>query len=77
MSTKITDVIIHTRETLNDEQFNEVAEEVRNDKGVISFGRNQSRPNFLMVAYNAKRTRSIDILKKVTGFGIDASLVGI
>lgn len=77
MSTKITDVIIHTKETLSSDLFNAVAEHVRNDKGVVSFGRNRNRPNFLMVAYNAGQTRSIDILKKVTGFGIQASLVGI
>jgi len=77
MGSKITDVIIHTKETLDDSRFHEVANRVRTGDGVVSVGRNDRHPNFLMVAYNAGRTRSTRILESVTGLGINASLVGI
>ena len=77
MNTKITDVIIHVDGPLNSSQFDEITDAVRSDRGVISFGRNSERPNFLMVAYNANRSCASSILEKITGLGLHASLVGI
>jgi hypothetical protein len=77
MNSKITDVIIHTKDQLSDQQFAEVSEHVYKTEGIVSLSRNVHPPRFLMVVYNASRTRANSILKTVTSLGYDASLVGI
>ena len=77
MNSKITDVIIHTREQLSDQQFAEVTAQVYKTEGIVSLSRNVHTPRFLMVVYNAGRTRANSILTTVKGLGYDASLVGI
>ncbi len=77
MNSKITDVIIHTKEQLSEQQFAEVTDHVYKTEGIVSLSRNVHTPKFLMVVYNAGNTRANNILKTVTGLGYDASLVGI
>ena len=77
MDTKQTDVMIHTREVLNPKQFEEVSRQVNSLEGIVSFKRNEKWPNLIMVDYNPSQTRSLAILNEVTGFGLQASLVGI
>jgi hypothetical protein len=77
MNAKITDVIIHTREQLNDQQFAEVTKQVYKTDGIVSLSRNVHTPKFLMVVYNAGRTRANSILATIKEQGYDASLVGI
>ena len=77
MNSKITDVIIHTKDRLSDQQFTEVTDQVYKNEGIISLSRNVHTPKFLMVVYNAGSTRANSILRTVKGLGYDASLVGI
>ncbi len=77
MNTKITDVIIHTKDHLSDQQFAEVTDQIYKTEGIVSLSRNVHTPKFLMVVYNAGRTRANSILRTVKGLGYDASLVGI
>ena len=77
MNSKITDVIIHTKDQLSEQQFAEVSDQVYKTEGIVSLSRNVDTPKFLMVVYNAGRTRANSILKSVNGLGYDASLVGI
>ena len=77
MNSKITDIIIHTKEHLNDQQFAEVADQVYKTEGIVSLSRSVHTAKFLMVVYNASCTRANSILKTVNGLGYDASLVGI
>lgn len=77
MNKNTTDVMIYTKNTLNREQFSEVARQVKQIEGVITFNQNARRPNFIMVAYNAGQTRALTILNKLTRLGFNASLVGI
>lgn len=76
-SNKITDVIIHTTEDLSDQQFAELSRKIHQQEGVVSMGRNAHTPRFLMVVYNAARTRAGHILRSVTKQGYHATLVGI
>ena len=73
----ITDTMIHTRELLSDREFEALSEEVYRDNGIVSLSRNPHTPRFLMVVYNAARTRSTTILDIVKQHGDQASLVGI
>ena len=77
MDTKITDVIIHTKEQLNDQQFAEVTDQFYKTEGIVSLSRNVHTPKLLMVVYNAGCTRANSILTTVKGLGHDVSLVGI
>ena len=77
MNSKITDVIIHTKDHLSDQQFAEVTDQVYKTEGIVSLSRNIHRPRFLMLVYNAGRTRADSILTTVKVLGYDASLVGI
>jgi len=77
MNTKITDVIIHIKDHLSDQQFAEVTDQVYKTEGIVSLSRNVHTPKFLMVVYNAGHTRANNILRTVKGLGYDASLVGI
>lgn len=77
MNHKNTDVMIHTLHPLSDEQFGEVANQVRAIDGVIKFDRNQIRPGLIMVVYNAGKIHAITIINKLTRLGFNASLVGI
>ncbi len=73
----ITDTMIHTRDVLSDREFEALSEEVYRDQGIVSLSRNPHTPRFLMVVYNAARTRSTAILEIVRQHGYQASLVGI
>ena len=73
----ITDTMIHTREVLSDCEFQALSDEVYRDEGIVSLSRNPHTPRFLMVVYNAARTRSSAILDVVRQHGYRASLVGI
>lgn len=77
MNSKITDVIIHTKDQLSEQQFAEVTDQVYKTEGIVSLSRNVHTPKFLMVVYNAGHTRANSILKTLNGMGYDASLVGI
>ncbi|MGD8933850.1 MAG: hypothetical protein PVF35_03665 [Gammaproteobacteria bacterium] len=72
----ITDTIIHTRKLLSDREFNTLSKEIYRDEGIVSLSRNPHTPRFLMVVYNAARTRSTTILEAVRQHGFQASLVG-
>ena len=77
MNTKITDVLVHTRETLNERQLQALSDQVYSDPGVVSVTRNIHRPRLLMVVYDAARTQSMQILAQVRGMGYQASLVAM
>ena len=73
----ITDTMIHTRDVLSDHEFEALSDDVYRDEGIVSLSRNPHTPRFLMVVYNAARTRSTAILDIVRQHGYRASLVGI
>ena len=73
----ITDTMIHTRKVLSDREFEALSDEVYRDEGIVSLSRNPHTPRFLMVVYNAARTRSTEILNIVKQHGYQASIIGI
>ena len=77
MNKSITDVIIHTSDSLTSYQFEELSKNVYLNEGIVSFSRNAKTPQCLMVVYNAGKTQASSILNTVRNLGIKASLVGI
>jgi hypothetical protein len=77
MNRTITDVIIHTKHSLSEQQLTKVCKTVYRNEGVISCNRNAVTPHCLMLVYNPAATTARNVLDSVTGMGIQASLVGI
>ena len=77
MNNNTTDVMIHTQTTLSEDQFSEIARQVKTIDGVVRFDRNPRKPNFILVAYKAGQIRALTILNKLTRLGFNASLIGI
>ena len=77
MNKHITDVIIHTHDSLTNHQFYEVSRNGYMNEGIVSFSRNTKTPQCLMVVYNAVKTQASNILNTVKNMGVNASLVGI
>lgn len=77
MNKTITDVIIHTSDSLTGYQFDELSKNVYMNEGIVSFSRNAKTPQCLMVVYNSGKTKASSILDTVRNLGIKASLVGI
>jgi hypothetical protein len=73
----ITDTMIHTREVLSEREFQFLSGRVHRGEGIVSLSRNPHTPRFLIVVYNAARTRSTIILNTVRQLGYQASLIGI
>ncbi len=73
----ITDAMIHTGEVLSESEFRVLADSVHRGEGIVSLSRNPHTPRFLIVVYNAARTRSATILETVRQQGHQASLLGI
>jgi len=71
------DVMIYTKTSLTDDQFDAVASKVQEMEGIVQFKRNASLPNFIMVVYNAGQTRAQAILNKLIELGFNSRLVGI
>jgi CelD/BcsL family acetyltransferase involved in cellulose biosynthesis len=72
-----TDAMIATRGILSDAQFNQVASQVRNIKGVKQITRSQRIPRVIWVSYHTGKTRALAILKQLAQSGFNASLVGM
>jgi len=75
MSNKTVDVMIHTDTPLTEQQFDDVAGQVRSIKGVSRFDRNNKLPRFIMVNYDPDDIQALAILSKVNELGVHASLV--
>jgi hypothetical protein len=77
MNSKITDIIVHTRELLNDIQFLSLTRRIYKNDGIVSVSRNVHTPRMLMIVYNAARTHSSNILGTFRELGYNAALVGM
>ena len=73
----LTDVMIHTKSALNDDEFSEVARKIKAITGIERFDRSSHKPNFILVTYQTEKIRALTILNKFTSLGFNASLVGI
>lgn len=77
MKHQYSDIMIHTPLRLSDDEFAEVARQVRSIEGVSRFDRSEFTPNLIMVAYQSGKVHALTILNKLTRMGFNASLVGI
>ncbi|MET0066013.1 MAG: hypothetical protein ABW076_06680 [Candidatus Thiodiazotropha sp.] len=77
MNHQVTDILIHTRQALSEQAFEQLSDQVYQDRGIVSIRRNIHRPKLLMVVYDAAVTGSMHILQQVRGQGHEATLVAM
>ncbi|MDH5326243.1 MAG: hypothetical protein OEZ68_08885 [Gammaproteobacteria bacterium] len=72
-----TDVMIHIPKLTEDQQFSEIAEQIRALAGVFHFERMQVRPSIVLLVYDATKIRALNILDRIHKKGFSASLIGM
>lgn len=77
MDINLADVTIHIDETLNEEGKAKLEEAIRNRDGVVSVRINPDRPHLVVVEYNPKMIRSLDLLDISRFQGLHGELVGL
>ena len=73
----LVDVTVHVDETLDKEKREALVESVRQENGVVSVAMHDEKPHLMIVEYNPEATNSSNVLKRVTGEGVHAELVGL
>lgn len=73
--TQRADLLIQTRIELSDDQFSEVARQLRAMVGVERCERDPGWPNLIRVVYRVEQAASLTILNKLTRLGFNAALV--
>jgi hypothetical protein len=76
MNTLTTTAVLDMHEALDTQRTRSLEEILKADAGVVSVGKPDHLPRLLLVAYNAARTTSPNIVKRVRSGGHYASIVG-
>ena len=71
-----TGVIVHIDENLDNENRDELLQKIKSIDGVLSADVQDQRPHLMIVDYNPKQTKSMDVLSGVQSSGVHAQLVG-
>lgn len=77
MDINLADVTIHIDETMDEEVQVKLEEAIRNRDGVVSVRINPDRPHLVLVEYNPRMIRSLDLLDITKFQGLHGELVGL
>ena len=70
------DVIIHINESVNHDRRTEIADMIRNHKGVMGVAHHDEKPHLLIVEYDPAAVNSRELLQVALDQGVHAQLVG-
>ncbi len=73
----ITDIMIHIKETLNEDARKSIEDSMRKINGVISPRFNAGKEHLLMIAFDPEKTRAAALLEETRSAGYTANLVGM
>ena len=73
----ISDVMIHIKESLDDEARSSLESAMQKIEGVVSPRFNAGKDHLLMVAYDTEKTSTAVLLEKTRSAGYTAQLVGM
>jgi hypothetical protein len=76
MSIHVTTAILDLHQPLSEQHKRNLEATLKADAGVLSVGSPGHLPRLLMVAYNATRTSSGSIAKRVSSSGLQPRIVG-
>lgn len=71
-----TDVVVHINEYLDLDERESLAKEINQLEGVVSANLADNRPHLMIVGYNPKKMKSLEVLSRVQGTGVHAQLIG-
>jgi len=71
-----TGVVVHINEDLNSDNRKALSQKVGKLEGVFSADVQEKHPHLMIVDYDPKQTKSLDVLSSVTNSGVHAQLVG-
>lgn len=74
---QLVDVTVHIDEQLDAQRREGLVDKVREEDGVVSVALHKEHSHLMIVEYNPEKTSSAKILKRVTGEGVHAELVGL
>lgn len=77
MSTTLNEVVVHLNESLEADALDELEEDIRRDRGVISVGRNPGRDHLMVVVYDSAVARASSLLHSFHERGLHAQLIGM
>jgi Glu-tRNA(Gln) amidotransferase subunit E-like FAD-binding protein len=70
------DVVIHINESVDHDRRTEIADIVRNHKGVMGVAHHDEKPHLMIVEYDPAGVHSKDLLQITLDQGVHAELVG-
>jgi Glu-tRNA(Gln) amidotransferase subunit E-like FAD-binding protein len=70
------DVVIHINESVDHDRRTEIADIVRNHKGVMGVAHHDEKPHLMIVEYDPAEVHSKDLLQITLDQGVHAELVG-
>ena len=77
MSTTLNEVVVHIDEQVDDDTFSDLAQGIRQDRGIVSVGRNDSHSHLMVVVYDSAHARASSILHNFRERGLHAQLIGM
>lgn len=69
-------IVIHVDERLSDQEILKIEKELANREGVFSACVNEKTPHLVVVDYDPRQTRSVQLLDFVKGGRLHAELIG-
>ena len=70
------DVIIHVNESVDHNRRTEIADMIRNHKGVMGVAHHDEKPHLLIVEYDPEEVHAKELLQVALSEGVHAQLVG-
>lgn len=70
------DVIIHVNESVDHNRRTEIADMIRNHKGVMGVAHHDEKPHLLTVEYDPEEVHAKELLQVALSQGVHAQLVG-
>lgn len=77
MSTRLTEVLVHLDESVDEAVIAEIEQGIRQDRGVVSVGRRPGQKQLLLVVYDCTVARATSILHNFRERGLHAQLIGM
>ena len=69
------DVVIHINDEVNNQDLKSYSSKVKKILGVSVVSLRKARPHLLIVTYNPRKTKAINVLEGVKRTGVNAQLV--
>lgn len=70
------DVVIHINESVDHDRRTEIADMIRNHKGVMGVAHHDEKPHLLIVEFNPDEVHAKELLQVALDQGVHAQLVG-